>query len=208
MVLQRQEGYSLVEVLIFSAIFLVVLAAIFMLYATSHTTATWGTNKMEVQQNARVGIEPMARDARMAGYDPSGAIPLLGAPVAQNCAANPPTGSGQFAIQVACSNAISFVADVTGDGTTDRVIYRLVGSQLKREISSWNGANFPPATSSELAEGVTALSLKYYPDGGTAETTDRASIRRIEISITTQGTAGGKQETFPLTTDVRLRNLS
>jgi type IV pilus assembly protein PilW len=200
-----RSGFTLLEVLLFSAISGILLSAMYLVYVMSHTTFVQGTSQVELQQNARVGIDGMAREVRMAGYDPSGAIPTLGA-AAQNCTTNPPQGSGPFAVQVACANYISFVADVTGDGITDRVVYKLQGNQLQREIASWNGANFPAAVSSELAESVTALTFTYY-DGSNAVTAVPASIRRIAIGITTQQTAGTRQETVPLTIDVRLRNL-
>ncbi len=192
------------EALISLGIFGIVLSAIYLAYVSSHTTFTSGNNKVEVQQNARVGMEEMAREVRTAGYDPSGVIPTLGS-ATQNCATNPPQGSGPFAVQVACADYISFVADVTGEGTTDRVVYKREGNQLKREISSWDGTTFPATAGSELADSVTALSFTYY-DGNGAVTADRASIRRIAIGLTAQGTAGGKQETFPLLIDVQLRN--
>jgi type IV pilus assembly protein PilW len=202
-----QRGFTLLEVLIFSAIFGIVLTIVYLIYVASHTTFTWGGKKIELQQNARVALEMAVREIRMGGYDPSGVIPTLAA-VAQNCAANPPQGSGPSAVQVACAGYIRFIADVTGDDKSDQVVYRLQGTQVMREISSWVGGVWSPnpASSSELAEEVTALSFTYY-DGSDTPTATLADIRRITIEITAQGTAGVRQETFPLTMDARLRNL-
>jgi hypothetical protein len=57
-----------------------------------------------------------------------------------------------------------------------------------------------------VADGVSALTFTYY-DGSDTVTTTLADIRRITIDLTAQQTVGGRPATFPLTTDVRLRNL-
>ncbi len=191
--IHNQRGFTLLEMLISSAIFAVVLFAIYTMHITNQDTSTRGVNKIEVQQNARVAKERMAREIRMAGYDPSSAI------LSQ---------ASQTALQVASGNFITLIADVTGDGVSDRVTYRLQGNQLIRETASWVGATWtpnPPATS-ELADDVIALSFSYY-DGNNNVTAALANIRRITMVVTTQETAGGLQQTFPLTMDVRLRNL-
>ncbi len=189
---RNQSGFTLLEMLISSAIFAIVLFAIYTMHITSLDTSTRGVNKIEVQQNARVAKVRMAREIRMAGYDPSSAIPVQGSPTA---------------VQVANANAITFIADVTGDGRSDQVTYQLQGTQLIRESASWVGGVWTPTppASSELAESVITLSFTYY-DASDNVTATLAAIRRITIDITTQETAAGFQQTFPLTLDVRLRN--
>ncbi len=198
-------GFSLIEVLVVSAIFGMILTAAYTTAVTSQTISVRGSSKIELQQNARVGMELMLTEIRMAGYDPSNVIPAL-ATAPQNCTSAPPQGSGPFAVQAACGHAISFVADVTGDGITDKVVYRQVGSQVMRDITAWNGTAFPPSASSAVVDNVTALNFTFY-DGSNLVTADPASIRRITLRLTTQGTAGGISATFPLAVDVRLRNL-
>lgn len=202
---QAPRGFSLLEALVVTALFGIVLTAVFTTAVTSQTIAVRGTSKIDLQQNARVGMELLATELRMAGYDPSNALPTL-ATVPPNCTPTPPPGAGPFAVQAACPQALSFVADVTGDGTTDRVGYRLVGTQVLRDFSAWDGTTFPAATSSAVVDSVSAFTVTYY-DGSNVVTADPARIRRITITLTTQGTAGGKAATFPLTLDVRPRNL-
>ena len=185
------NGFTLLETLIFSAIFVIVLMAIYTTYVATHTTFTAELNKIEVQQNAWVGTERMSREIRTVGYDPSDVITVL----------------STTAVQVANANDITFIADVDGDGNTDQVRYSLNGNaQIIRESSSWNGAAFPAFTPSVVADGVSALTFTYY-DGSDTVTTTLADIRRITIDLTAQQTVGGRPATFPLTTDVRLRNL-
>ncbi len=189
---RNQSGFTLLEMLISSAIFAIVLFAIYTMHITSLDTSIRGVNKIEVQQNARVAKERMAREIRMAGYDPSSAIPLQGSPTA---------------VQVATATTLTFIADVTGDGVSKRVTYQLQGTQLIRESASWVGGVWTPTppASSELADSVITLFFIYY-DANDNVTATLAAIQRITIGITTQEATGGMQQTFPLTLDVRLRN--
>ncbi len=187
-----QKGFSLLEVLTTTAIFGVLLVGVCTIYAASLKSFNRGQNKIEAQQNARVGIEVLARELRLAGYDPSDAINVL------------PT----TAIEVAAANTVTFIADVDGDAVSDRVRYGLQGTRLVRDSASWSGTAFPALTgNNELAEGVTALTFTY-SDGNDSFTATLADIRRITIGISTQETTpDGIQVSFPLTLDVRLRNL-
>ncbi len=192
-----QSGFSLVELLIASAVFFTFMVSLTTLYSQSHRSYSRGQNRIEVQQSARVAIESMTREIRMAGYDPSDAINLL-----------PST-----AIEIANANDIRFIADVTGDAVSDQVTHRLAGNQVMRDISSWNAGTgtWDPPGSGELAASVSTLTFQYFDanDVGIPAPVAVGSltdIRRITIGITAQGTAAGIQETFPLTIDVRVRN--
>ncbi|MFQ5656487.1 MAG: PilW family protein [Candidatus Methylomirabilales bacterium] len=219
--MSTNKGFTILEALIFSAIFGIVVTAIYMMYSTSHTTFTRGQNRIDLQQNGRVAMEVMAREIRTSGYDPSnppnGVIPGL-ATNPQNCVTpGGPGPYGPYAVQIACDNYIRFIADVDGNGTTDQVTYRLQGTQVLRDFSSWNGATFPPPASSILADFVGAVAFEYW-DGGNGQlfaplsAADLSNLRRITIQLTTQtdetlhGTAT-QQASFPLSMDVRLRNL-
>ncbi len=194
-----QRGFTLVEMLVVASISAVVLLATYSMHMTNQRTATRGENKIEVQQNARVAKKRMVREIRIAGYDPSDALTALG---------------GTTAIQTANANTITFIADVDGDNDADNapdsdlVTYRLQGNQVIRESASWVGGAWTPnpSATSVLADSVAALSFTYY-DGSDNVTATLADIRRITMGITTQETAGGMQQTFLLTMDVRLRNL-
>ena len=187
---ENQNGFTLLEALIMSSIFVIVLFAVYTSFESGQKTVTWGETKAEVQQTARVAMGMMANEIRTAGYDPSNAITLL------------PT----TAVQAANPNTVTFIGDVDGDNVTDQVTYRLQGTQVIRDFSSWIGGAFPAPAPDQLADGVTALTFAYF-DGNDNPTAILAGIRRITVGLTTQAPAGGKPETFPLIMDVRLRNL-
>lgn len=185
-----QEGFSLLEVLISLSVFTIVLFAVYTTFTASHRTFARGEDKIEVQQTIRVAMGMAASEIRTAGYDPSNVITLL------------PT----TAIQAANANTLTFIADVDGNNVTDRVTYRLQGTQLIRDFDSWNGATFPAPVSEQLADGVTALTFAYF-DSSNNPTATLANIRRITIGLTVQETGVGGQQSLPLTMDVRLRNV-
>ena len=194
-----RNGFTLLEVIIFAGIFGIVVTAVYMMYATSHTTFTRGENKVELQQSARVALGLVANEMMMAGYDPSDALTTL--------ATSP--------IVTADADTVTFIADVDGNNVTDQVRYRLVGDQVLRDSVSWTAGAFPAfgaGNTSELADRVATLDFTYFDfsgdpfaapvPGGLVD-----NIRLITVGLTTQDTAANRQETFTLTTDVRLRNI-
>ena len=195
-----EAGFTLLEMLIATAVFGMVMLGVVTIFSKNHSTYTRGQNKMEIQQNARVALARTTREIRTAGYDPSGAIPL------QTTAA---------AIQVAQAGTLTLLADIDGDDVTDRVTYRLQGTQLIREFSSWNGTAFSTPVSGEVAEAVGTLTFAYFDDASPVNnaiaapvpTASLANIRRVTLGLVTTQQTVGVQETFTLAVDIRLRNL-
>src|SRR3970282_865551 len=171
---ENQNGVPLLEALIMSSIFVIVLFAVYTSFESGQKTVTWGETKAEVQQTARVAMGMMANEIRTAGYDPSNAITLL------------PT----TAVQAANPNTVTFIGDVDGDKVTDQVTYRLQGTQVIRDFSSWNGATFPAPAPDQLADGVSALTFAYF-DGNDNPTAILAGIRRITVGLTSAQARGG-----------------
>lgn len=185
-----QQGFSLLEVLISLSVFTIVIFAVYTTFTASHRTFVRGEDKIELQQTSRVAMGMAASEIRTAGYDPSNVMTLM------------PT----TAIQVANANTLTLIADVDGDNVTDQVTYRLQGTQLIRDLASWNGATFPAPAPEQLADGVTTLTFAYF-DSSDNPTATLANIRRITIGLTVQETGVGGQQSLPLTMDVRLRNV-
>lgn len=64
----QAAGFTLVEIMVAMAIGLIVLAAVAQVFATSRSTYRVTEGLSRVQENARFGMQFLARDARMAGY--------------------------------------------------------------------------------------------------------------------------------------------
>jgi len=65
-VLREENGFSLVEVLVTMTIMLVVLSALYSIFDMGLRIYSVGNNKVEAVENARLGLEKMAREIRAA----------------------------------------------------------------------------------------------------------------------------------------------
>lgn len=92
------RGFTLMEILIAMSTFLIVLFAIYTSFESSRSTYAAGEQKADIQQNARIAMELMGADLRLAGY-------------------GFPTGAGN-AITAAAATSVTFWGDLTGASTT------------------------------------------------------------------------------------------
>jgi Tfp pilus assembly protein PilV len=212
-------GFSLIEMLIGSVVFVVVLLAILMILDISQRDYASGAAKSDVQENVRVALESMARELRMAGYARS-STPN------SDCAA-PPCG-----VTALTSSSVTFQADVDGNPPDvcavppcmDKVIYTFdpptavpprpcdpsdsgtVG-RITRSVQSWVGGGWTTLIAYDVAQCVKTMTITYYNSAGGAAATP-ADVRRIKISITgEENVRGYTPRAYTLSTDVRLRNL-
>jgi hypothetical protein len=86
------------EILIAMSVFLIVLFAVYTSFESSRSTYAAGEQKADIQQSARVSIELMGADLRLAGF-------------------GFPTGAGN-AITQATATSVTFWADLAGASTT------------------------------------------------------------------------------------------
>lgn len=204
-------GFSVVEMLIGSAVLIVMLAAIYIILDASQRDYASAAAKSDVQQNVRVALESMAREIRTAGYNPSKAGCL-----------GPPAGA--VTALAASPTSVTFQADVDGNDCTDRVVYTFAAptdatapcdpsnsasvGKITRSVQAWDGAAWTPTTPTayEIAQCVTGLSMTYY-DGKGDGTTDPTKVKRITVSITAvENARGSSARTYNLSTDISLRN--
>ena len=160
---RRHAGLSLVEVLVSTALFSLVLASMYGLYTTMLGAMSRGEMFSDLQQNARVGLQRMVQEVRMAGYDPSSALQSL---------AIPPQGF----IRLATANCLSFIAyqPNTNPPPPDlsyRISYYLAPVSgisppiytLNRLAEPWASTTFGASGGAQpLAENIAALTLTYY----------------------------------------------
>lgn len=216
------RGFTLVETLIAAALFSVVITGVYVLYTTMQSTLSRGELKSGLQQNARVGLDRMIQEIRMAGYDPSGAIPLV-------------TLLPKAAIRAASSTCLSFVSyNPSPPVKSAQITYDLSGTTLRRREDPWDGTNaFSGGSAQDQAEPVNALTFTYYdsnnavltpvswtstqrcpPTAGASsqaivqlDYTQMQQIRRVAIVLRTKDSRPAvSSEYFTLTSDVRLRN--
>ncbi len=214
-------GFTLIETLIATSIFLVVLFAVYTVYDVGEANYQRGTRKWDVQSEARVALERMAREIRMAGY------------AAPSKATDP--------VVIATDDTISIHADLDGTGAKYVTYSRRdcngnVGTTLFRNVSSTTFCGGEP-----FVDDVATLSFSYYelnnvpiplPASAPYQPTppyqldsqatvtgpgvpsvpaaggQRDRVRQVKISLTIQQSASGVPIRFTATTDVALRNLA
>ena len=173
-----RAGYSLVEVLVATAVMGLVMSATLGLLQSGLTAWGWGAGRIEAQQATRAALERMARELREAGYDP--------------------TSAGIEAIIVAEPARVVFQRDLNGNGvidpTRERVTYLLRPGETTLRRDAGGGAQ-------PLAEHVRRFGLTYLDSSG-IPTADPLLIASIRIEI--EAGRGSAQAT--MATGVTLRN--
>ncbi|MFQ5989391.1 MAG: PilW family protein [Candidatus Methylomirabilales bacterium] len=229
-------GFTLVEVLIASVISTVVLIGLYQMYSTNRTTYAKGEVKINIQQNARAAVEVISRELRMIGYDPNHTVPLLGAttnPATTQRAIQSATATSiRFITDV--NDPAGNGPDGWGDML--EYTYDPACQQIRRKLWIWNpvavppdfiappadnGCIEPPPIAEQLDPTLATVFRYFYYDAAEPNpnlkfkeiaapvaATDLTRIERITIQVGTEDTAPlSGMQTFPLNSDVRLRNI-
>lgn len=229
-------GFTLIEVLITTVISAIVLLGLYQIYDTNRTTYAKGEVKINIQQNARAAVELISRELRMIGYDPNHTVPLLGdgttPPTTQRTIQNATATSIQFIADV--NDPAGTGPDGWGDMI--EYIYDPVCMQVRRKLWIWNptaippdfvepppdnGCIEPPPIAEQLDPNLTTVFRYFYYDATESNpalkfkelpspvpAADLTRIQRITIQVGTEDDAPmGGRHAFPLTSDVRLRNI-
>jgi hypothetical protein len=144
-----------------------------------------------LHQDLRATVDRMARELRMAGYDPSA------------------TGS-PAAFEVAGATTIRFLADTDGDGATERIeyVHDAAARTVTRQFWTWNGADWGAGSGAlVVARNVDILALAYFnaTDGAPAGLGD---VRRVTISLSGSRLVPGHGfERYAVASEARARNL-
>jgi prepilin-type N-terminal cleavage/methylation domain-containing protein len=156
-----RRGFTLLEILITLGTSLIVLFAVYTSFESSQATYAAGEQKADIQQSARIAMEMMSADLRLAGY-------------------GFPTGAG--AVTVATPTDISFWADLNnastvivadvGAGNTTLSVQSAAGIQAGNTIHLINGTVSEQRTAGAVNTGVnphtitlTAATTNAYPWG-------------------------------------------
>jgi len=190
----RARGFSLVELLIAMAVGLVVLGAMYSVFTIQNKTFGNQENFVEMQQSVRAGMDMMAREVGMAGYDPAG-VNFAGVPYD--------------------ANKLQIYADLNGDKDTDdphEYIKYTMDSDYPFEIRRDTGGG-----RQEFALNIQTFTFNYLDSAGNPTTTT-ANIRQMRITITartakpdpdyTDPTYGDHYRRYTLTSLVTPRNLA
>jgi prepilin-type N-terminal cleavage/methylation domain-containing protein len=185
-------GFSMIELLIVIGILAILFTFMYKGFERLNRYYTAENVKASTQQSARIGVEMMVQDIRLAGLNPR--------------------GTAGARVVAATPTSFQFTADLNLNGVIDYTItppfeditYALNGTRLQQ--TSQLGTE-------TLLEDVNTLAFTYLDDTGTAIpaadlATRRADIRTVGITLTVNrpaGRDGTVSRTY--TTQVRCRNL-
>jgi prepilin-type N-terminal cleavage/methylation domain-containing protein len=182
----KENGFTIVELLIAMVIALIVLTALTSTFLSQRKTFNLQGQITEMVRTSRNVMDMISREVMLAGYSPTSAT-IVGIPYA--------------------SSQLEIRADLSGDGdtgdTNEDIIYTFDGAN--HQITRAEGATTLP-----LAENIEAFTFQYYDADGN-NTTTAADIRQIEISVTTRTAAvdpnSGAYRTSTLTSYITPPNL-
>jgi len=211
---RRTRGFSTAEVLVGSALSLVVLSAVSSFFRAQQSAHAVTTAYSQSQTVTRTVVDLMTRELRMATYDPSGAALTLSGP--PNC-----PGVRQGIVE-ATPTRIRFKQDLDGNGATtgtaEDVTYDVSGTQIRRT----DGAN----AAQPIVDNVptNGLKLQYFdsanppnelvPAGNPAALTaaQRDCVAKVRVTITANVTNPNPRISTPLAStaesEVAIRNRS
>ena len=183
--LQGASGFTLTEMMVSMAIALAVLAGIAKTFTVQTRQNSAEEQIGQLQQNVRGALDLMLREIQMAGYKPAG---------------------GTFnGIHTSTATTLRIKLDLDGtgvetDGATDDISYTFdsAAGHILRTLN--NGAS-----STVLADNVSAFSFSYLDANGAATTTS-AEVRRVAVNITAR--TAKPDPSFPNNNGYRIYQLS
>ena len=214
--LKKEEGFTLVELMVAVTIALVVMAAVYSSYRTQQKSYIVNEQIIAMQQNLRAAMFYMSREIRMAGCDP--------------------LGTGVPGIEENTSTMIHFTRDIRGDDSEDPdgeiddthedITYELMDQDLDGDMDIVRNTGDGDYL---LAKNIDQLDFVYL-DAANNVTANISEIQSIQITIVgrTERLDPGYTDNKPyvnqqgdeilaaqndafhresLTTNIRLRNL-
>ncbi len=207
--LLEEKGFTLAEVMVTIMIMILVLSALYSIFDMSLRVFSFGNDKTEAVENARLGLEKMEREMR-------GAYPYDKAAVKDYVLLNPADPTQK--VTSLANDQITFGNELNGDNKLscpislsdprcEFVTYKLANSapyKLQRINTATpnTSAGDPVADFVDGSGGLTFTYLKPVTSGNLVTTTNVDEVKVVRARL--QISKGGRVQT--LTTDVALRN--
>lgn len=194
-VLKEQSGFTLPEVLVAMVMMLTVMFALYSIFDTSLRVFSFGNDKVEAVENARIGMERMEREIRAAyPYDKAAGDDTL--------------------LATHESNEITFGHDTNGnrqiETTGEEITYQLSSSGAPytlQRVSPSDDIIPDPLAEFVKEDGLEFQYFRFDEDGNKVEVSsgeDEGNVKIVRITLEIDV----DDRTQTLTTDVALRNRS
>ena len=207
--LKKEDGFTLPEMLVTMTMMIVVLFALYSIFDMSLRVFSFGNDKVEATENARLGLERMAREIRAAyPYDrAAGRDHLLWNRGYPETGAIPPSDSIAFGNDLNGNRKIECPPPPAPSSACETItydIYRPAGGTTGAlgRVKSSGGARQPVVGHVEDVDGDgEALTFEYLDRFGNPATSEaEVAVVRIELEINVN------HRTQTLATQVALRN--
>jgi len=210
-----QQGYSLIELMVAMLVSVILIGGLYQALFESQATYESVEDQSALRQQARVAVNELSDELRMAGYDLGSAPERLSYAGVREIqfSADIDDGSGDPPCGLADETAVG--------GGAERMRYRVVGTDLLLTVDCWDGGawgnEFTDLRVATDVQSARAL-FRYFdedgnelvPGGGTLSAADRDRVRLVEIQLDLTDpdneVLGDTNVDFELRTSVRLRN--
>jgi len=197
-----EQGFTVAEVLMASVLVVIIFIPVYGLFMAGHRTFNTGVDRAEIQQNARVALQSMSREIRMAGYESPGlANPACPSPKAAACVL--PT---RLASKIGLRADVDGMDDVDGPDRTEEVEYELRNCvnlicELARRERDWDDATSTWGAWSAyetIAGNIEGLTFTYLP---------ALTPSRVRVQVNVREPNAGPDVGYMVVSDMVLRNL-
>ena len=194
--MKKQQGITIIEALVWIAVFTAAMLAIVSSLLYFYRTNSYAIEQATATASAQRGLEQMMRTIREGAYSSEGAFPI---------------------VSVAADDFI-FYADIDSDALIERVHYYISGTDLIRGVTEASG-NPPSYTGGEtttviseyvrnVAQGLTTF--RYYDELG-SEITNYANwtaVRFVKVTLAVNVNIATLPNQLTLNSSAAIRNLA
>ena len=214
MALSDPAGFSFVELMVAATLLAMVMGGVLGLLTSGQNTFEAQTADISMRQGARVAVDRITRETRLAGYgiDNIPQVFTIASATSIQFAADLDDGSPAAPCDAAFENATN--------GGAERITYSVVDTALTRSVECWNGSSWTAEVGSQaliwnLVAGQTVFTY-FDEDGtpltGTLTSAQRDAIRSVAIRIDLEDDSynhiGAREHTaYELSSQVEIHNL-
>jgi len=189
--LKQQKGFTLIELMIAMTVGGIVMAAVMTSFFSQHETYLAQDEVVEMQQNARIAMDMLARDIRTIGYDPdslgaaltTSGIDANGTASTLTFTRDDETG-GLETIEYSLYDAFVSATPPKNDGKVDDLAL-----QVTDKFGNSGGRQ-------PIAENISQLEFRYLDENGNPTST-LAKVQSIQVSLLVQSSNGATNSPPP-----------
>lgn len=194
----NKKGFTLVEVLVATAIFTIIVGLITMFIRNIYYFNNVFSSGLTSYDDARKALQPIASEIRSAS----------------------PSSLGAYPLEKTAENELVFFSDINNDGLKEKIRYVVIGTTLKRGVTAPTGNPLQYASANEVLttivagvrNGITPLFTYFgsaYAGTGNSlvQPVSVLDVRLVKINIIIDADPNRPPSPVSVTTQISIRNL-